>query len=630
MFGEGCLPGDDGTMFGARLPRALIAISVAVVTACASAIAPATADEPVPTDPAAVAPAPVAAPAMPAALGSWCEPLHPSLGPKKDRQAAWDLMAGKAKMSQGGTYIISEHPDWQPQAGTDTSGDRHVNSLNWALPLLYRGVKVQDQAMVNRFAQLMHYWVADHQGPRGVWVDGSIYGGFRTGTLLCAAQTLNDPVLTEAALRDARTMVARNWGASGKATGVNNTDLIRQMAALATFCWVGDIPMRDRAWANLLAVARGLVYDDGSDVEGSPGYAVYAEKLLGQASAVAAQCGIPTTEIDTVRNRQYDFVSQAIAPDFRISSLGDTADVPLRKSFGAGDPRAEWVRSQGTAGTPPQPIYTAYEGGYVFGRAGWQPQPGLPDTYYSLRFSGSRPATPHTHDDGTSLSLYSRGTWWIDDPGPYRYDNASSMRSYVKSRDAHSGITVNGVKRSKSAGVVALKTTSDWQSGGNDTSCVQDRTWGKVVVTRCVQYIRSVDAMVVVDYVKAPKGKKGRVVNERWMIAPKLSATNTSDVVTLASDNKRMDITKSGPGGWNVRVADGSSSQGWFTGSWGEKVPGSILWRPLRIPKKGIDEALVTVFTPRLDGENVPVVIADGNVTITRNGQTVTTPLPAP
>jgi hypothetical protein len=91
-----------------------------------------------------------------------------------------------------------------------------------------------------------------------------------------------------------------------------------------------------------------------------------------------------------------------------------------------------------------------------------------------------------------------------------------------------------------------------------------------------------------------------------------------------------MDITKSGPGGWNVRVADGSSSQGWFTGSWGEKVPGSILWRPLRIPKKGIDEALVTVFTPRMDSENVPVVIADGNVTITRNGQTITTPLPAP
>jgi hypothetical protein len=39
---------------------------------------------------------------------------------------------------------------------------------------------------------------------------------------------------------------------------------------------------------------------------------------------------------------------------------------------------------------------------------------------------------------------------------------------------------------------------------------------------------------------------------------------------------------------------------------------------------------MVTVFVPRTEAESVPVVIDASGVTITRNGRTVTTPLPAP
>ena len=158
-------------------------------------------------------------------------------------------MGGKATMSQGGTYLLAEHPNWQPQAGTDTSGDRHVNSLNWALPLLYRGVQVQSQPMIDRFRTLITYWINDHQGKRAYWVDGSIYGGLRTQTLLCAAQTLGDPLIANAALRDARTMIGSRNSQGNAVIGANNTDLIRQTGALGVFCSVGDIANRDRAWA---------------------------------------------------------------------------------------------------------------------------------------------------------------------------------------------------------------------------------------------------------------------------------------------------------------------------------------------------------------------------------------------
>ena len=591
---------------------------------------------PTPSPTEAPAPAPEAAPApapLPTELGSWCLTLFPPKKPGVEKRLARQLMSGVVDMGDGGTYYLSERPNWRPQSGTDTSGDRHVNSLDWALPLLYRGVHAQNAAMVDRFRQLMYYWIEDHQGSRGVWVDGSIYGGLRTQTLVCAAQTLNDPIITAAALRDSQTMIRSFTSQQDVEIGTNNTELIRQTGALAAYCWVGDPPGRERAWRNVVAISRGLVMDDGSDVEGSPGYAMYIEKLLKNAEAAAATCGIPADPIPTLRGLLYQFVAQATRPDFQLESLGDTVVEPLRNTFGVGDWRAEWIRSMGTAGAPPSTVYTAFDGGYVFGRAGWQPQPGGPDTFYSLRFSSARPATAHTHDDGGSVTLYSRGVSWIGDPGPYRYDNGSSLRWYMKSRAAHSSISVFGVGRTLANGVTKLRSTSDVEIGGNDTTCLLDRTYASVAVTRCAVYVRSIDAFIVTDYIDATRVNrlaKPRAVVQRWQIPPGIGAQNVNDVLTLASGDKRLDIVKSGPGGWQVLTASSGANPGWFTGAWGEKVPGAVLSRLANVPRKGGKQVQVTVFVPRVDGESVPVVIDANGVTVTRNGVTVTTPLPAP
>lgn len=598
--------------------------------------APTATPSPTPTPTPEPAPAPTYV--MPTALGSWCTALFPPKSTRTERRKAQELLAGTADMGDGGVYYLTEHPNWKPQSGTDTSGDRHVHSLFWALPLLYRGVHKQNVAMVDRFRQLLHYWIQDNDKGRGIWVDGSIYGGLRTQTLVCAAQTLNDPIITAAALRDSQTMIRGFTSQREISTGTNNTDLIRQIGALAAYCWVSDPPGRERAWQNVVSIARGLVFDDGSDVEGSPGYAMYIEKLLQNAEAAATTCGIPPDPIPTLRGLLYQFVAQAVRPDFKLQSLGDGINESLRDTFGVGDWRADWIRSAGTAGTPPTPVYTAFDGGYVFGRAGWRPQPGGPDTYYSMRFSSARPLTPHTHDDGGALTFYSRGVEWIGDPGPYRYDNGSSLRWFMKSRAAHSSFTVSNVKRATSNGVRKLTSTSDWTTGGNDTTCLADRTWGSVDVTRCSVYVRSIDAMIVVDYVKATKikGKYARknaakrVFTQRWQITPGVGAQGAGDVLTLVAGDKRLDILKSGLGGWNIETARNGSSIGWFTGAWGEKKPGAVLSRDVTMKAKGDDQVLVTVLVPRVDGESVPTTIDANGVTVTRNGVTITTPLPVP
>ncbi len=389
---------------------------------------------------------------MPAALGSWCTTLFPPQKTKFERAKAQLLMNGRVKLSNGGIYYLSAHPNWQPQRGTDTSGDRHVHSLFWALPLLYRGVHKQNPVLVERFRQLIYYWINDHKGPRGYWMDGSIYGGLRTETLVCAAQTLNDPFIAAAALRDSQTMIRSFRSHAVISLGANNTDLIRQTGALAAYCWVNDAPGRARAWQNLVSISRGVVQDDGSDVEGSPGYAMYIEKLLHDIEVAAATCGIPADPIPALRGTLYQFVAQASPSGLQAGVPRRHVTQSLRGTFGIGDWRADWIRSGGTAGAPPTPVYAAFTGGYVFGRAGWRPQPGGPDTFYSLRFSSSRPNTPHAHDDGTAMTLFSRGVEWVGDPGPYRYDNGSSLRWFMKSRTAHSAVTVSNVGRSQYSG----------------------------------------------------------------------------------------------------------------------------------------------------------------------------------
>ena len=610
--------------------------------AMAVLVSPLAGAEETPADPAApAAPVDAAAPvAMPTQIGSWCSALFPPMKAKTQRKKARQIMGGTVDMGKGGTYTLAEHPNWKPQRGTDTSGDRHIHSLDWALPLLYEGVASQNPAMVQRFRDLYYYWIDDNASGRGTWVDASIYGGLRTQALVCAAQTLNDRKISDAALRDAQTMIRGFRSNRTIALGRNNTDLIRQTGALAAYCWVQDPPGTARAWENIEALARGLVQPDGSDVEGSPGYAAYMEALLTDAERAGSTCGISTENVTNLKGLLYQFVAQAFRPDFRLTSLGDSVNSGLRGSFGVGDWRADWIRSKGSAGAPPTPVYTVYDGGYVFGRAGWRPQPGGPDTYYSLRFSSTRPGTAHTHDDGGGMTLYSRGVEWVGDPGPYRYENGSSLRWFMKSRPAHSSVTVSNVSRTKSSGVRKVSSNSDWREGGNDTTCLADRTWGSVTVTRCTSYVRSIDAVIVADYVDAKripgkrkviKRKPAREVTQRWQLPPGVGALSyENDVLTLAAGDARMDVYKSGAGNWDIRAAKSGSNVGWFTGEWGEKVPGAVLSRDVAMkPKKG-SQVMVTVFVPRVDGESVPVVVDENGVTVTRNGTAITTPLPTP
>jgi hypothetical protein len=109
-----------------------------------------------------------------------------------------------------------------------------------------------------------------------------------------------------------------------------------------------------------------------------------------------------------------------------------------------------------------------------------------------------------------------------------------------------------------------------------------------------------------------------------------LSFDDFKSFVNLTKDDKRLEVVKAGTGGWSVKTAKSGSSVGWHTGAWGERLPGAVLMRELRLPRAASTHTQVTVFVPRSAAEATPVTINGDSVTITRGGATITTPLPRP
>ena len=101
------------------------------------------------------------------------------------------LMAGRADLGQYGWFRLKADPSWRPVTTLDSSGKGHMHSLHYLLPLLRRGVKTGNRDFIDRFYFLIHDWVRDNKpgarSPRDVWDLPTIYEGFRSLVLVCAA-----------------------------------------------------------------------------------------------------------------------------------------------------------------------------------------------------------------------------------------------------------------------------------------------------------------------------------------------------------------------------------------------------------------------------------------------------------
>ncbi|MEZ5186159.1 MAG: heparinase II/III family protein [Candidatus Nanopelagicales bacterium] len=550
---------------------------------------------------------------------AWCRLLIPNH--KGDAAEADSIMDDNTvDLGQYGTYHLTRNPDWKPQRTLDSSGNDHVNGLYWATPLLYTGARRGDDRMVGRFFDLIGDWLGKHKKKKTrTWsVTQPIIAGERLWTLTCASDISDGARFVKATRKEAKTQL-KAFRLGG---GTNNTSIHSQGSALAAFCYLGDTARRDKAANNLNRLADYLILPDGSDREGSPWYAYYTLRLLENLAPVFDRCGVSYDRIYSATKRMDHFLATAVDPNFYLAMRGDTHRARLGPKWFAPDSEARWAATQGAEGQPPSKLYEVFSGGYAFGRNSWTDVDGHRPSFYSVRVS--RPyVTAHVHSDLGSVTFNSYGSEFVGDPGPYRYDN-SAIRNYIVSRSGHSVIRVTEKKpkkkkKSKKSAAVRVPTAQRKRvaaDGAYDRTCVRDRTYVAARIKRCVYYDAGIDALVVVDKIKAKKRIK---IDQRWQIpnGVKVATYKRGAKLTAATAAARMRFT----GGGKVRKyrPNGRRPDGWFTAGYGELVKGTVVQRSA-VVAKGRKRTWVTVVAA---GNSRPKIsIANGTVSVTRDTTT--------
>jgi hypothetical protein len=532
--------------------------------------------------------------------------------PKDTARKAARIRKGRVDMGIYGWFPLEAQPTWQPAATLDSSGNTHMHGLHWAIPLLYHGMATGNRALVDRFYEILGSWWTTFPPdlPRSSAQDQSIVAGMRLWTLTCASE------MAVAAGQDQARWAAvagvealRLLDRFAIVPGTNNTALYAQSAALAASCQAGDAAGATRALGNLSALADHLVLPDGSDLEGSPHYALHTVQLLAKANRLADQCGLADERLDAARARAQEFLAFATRPDGTLETLGDSPGSRAKAAdLSPGGP-ALFAATSGRTGQPPTARYRTFEGGYAFGRSQWGRSGGstrdtTSATWYSVRTGRGPAPTAHTHDDIGSVTVMSRGIRWIGDPGPWRYDR-SDLRRAVVARRAHSAVVVIPLPPAPAPSpsppadpsapvapadpsapeqeppptpawippspVPASRLTATSSDRRADVTCVEDLTYPTAAVTRCVRFDQRTGALVVEDVITARESSR---IEGRWQVPPRVRVTRKGPVITLRSGGKRATLTLGGTQAGAVSV-----SRSWFTTSYAAKALGRTVLR---------------------------------------------------
>ena len=264
---------------------------------------------------------------------------------------------------------------------------------------------------------------------------------------------------------------------------------------------------------------------------------------------------------------------------------------------------AEFAASVGTVGTPPTDTFTAFSGGYVFGRSGWgQSRAYADETFFSLR-SGATRFIPHAHDDAGSLTMYAHGSPLLVDTGQWRYLYGPT-RSFVVSRAAHNVVVVKGAPRSDQ-GHPEMSTSS---VGSLDLATVVDRGYRGVTITRTVAYDRADDVLLVWDRLTSDRRVSA---SQQWGLGRTRDVTVDADAAHSSGPGGNVSMLFTS-GGAPLDVATGQREplRGWNSEAYGEFSPSPSV----RATQSGTSLSWLTVIAPRAADVPASSVTASSSV----------------
>ena len=513
------------------------------------------------------------------------------------------LMAGRAQINEYGWFHLAANPSWKPVSTLDSSGKGYMHSLHYLLPLLRRGVKTGNKAMIDRFYFLVHDWFKDNKpgGPTSRYAWGPpIYEGFRSLVLVCAAAGPrgNAPWLLKA-LKQNGEMAAR----ADRYEGINNASLHQSMGLYAIGVAIGRPAWRRLAIARIRALVVRLVHEDGSDEEGAPNYAINNYRWFNQAAERMRRAGDPVPPELSRVDATPAFIAHATRPDGRVEALGDGFPSPLGPTAWLGT-AAEWSSTGGASGFAPSDTMTAYAGGYVFGRSGWgsaDPAAGRRDLLQRPGRAGQRhPARARrlglAHVVLARLAAAARhravGVPLRHHPQLRGVPRGAQRRARRRRRRgrgrgpscAPAGSTVWTSPRWSTAATAAWSSPAPSRTTGSRTS------WSSGTGCRRTRSVRA---------------------SQQWGLGRDRAVSLDGDAVHTSGPGANLSMLfTSGGAPQDLAVGKKSPMRGWNSQSYGELSPAPSV----RATQKGSSLSWLTVLAPRADGVPASSVTASASV----------------
>ncbi|MFZ1362382.1 MAG: heparinase II/III family protein [Candidatus Nanopelagicales bacterium] len=532
-----------------------------------------------------------------------CIPYSRWKGLSDDRQRANDIMRrGRTTIDPYGTLRVPKNPNWRRQSSLDYSGNGHMHSLFWALPLLRVGRKTKNKKMIKRFYNIIYDWIKDNppNRPRQASAYGQIQAGYRMLTFACAfAGPAPKRATLWKAMKREYSVASRTW------RSVNNASFHHASGILAMGCVIGNRKYRNRGLSFLSRITGSMIASDGSVKEGSVHYAysTYGWTKQEMMRVSACRVKIPSTlrRVDKIPN----YLGMAIRPDRRFESIGDGHPDIAQERYAPARSWWQYSSTAGVRGTRPNTNYRAFQSGILFGRSGWGVNREFSrETFYSLRYGPGPKYQYHAHQDAASLTLAAHGKQLLIDPGQYRL-NGGSVASYLRTRSAHNTVSATGL--SATTTVPNLRHTQSNAEG--DYTAILDRPYKNSSIERKVWYDRRGDFFVVMDDIKLAKSTS---TFQNWNLPNDKAVSVDSDSAHTSGSGTNLSLISVGQP-TQQRLYRGSKSP-WA--GWTSPKYGSVGATPsVRMLTSGKTVRLVTVIVPRKTGVQADEVTATGELT---------------
>lgn len=378
------------------------------------------------------------------------------------------LDEGQAELGPFPAVPLGHFGDWESDPLRNRSWQWRLNWLSFVSYLVARHAIVSDMRALQLAVKATLSWL-DYFGPSALrhpfefaWHDHATALRAEQIALLvhcierlgcwnsCGGEAAADR-LTEA-LADHADMLSHDEFFSRHTN--HGLEQARVLLMLATALEESSDPLttewRACALERIAGELRHAFTDEGVHVENSPAYHAFVFKIfLGIVSEYPADALGPLHQWMTqVGPKALDFLACVLRPDGRLPIIGDTAALPVTDSFravfvGRREYKAFlYATTQGAKGAAPTKLQRVYpNSGYAVFRSDWPTPEQFRHALHTVVKAGAISQYHRQQDDG-SLVLWNEGEDWLIDSGLFNYNEASPVRQYMRSRNAHNVLLI--------------------------------------------------------------------------------------------------------------------------------------------------------------------------------------------